>query len=145
MASVNDVKKSLTVSQVYRNRIRAVKPTLPRAWREIFFSHYPDYEKGALRRKLENVFACSSSDVFITETLEQINSAQLKMKAAWASIIHRPCCFSVLQQLTAVGTLLLPTSTVTNGSMNYYAGNTAGVSIPILAVAHIAVTYGLHG
>jgi hypothetical protein len=70
--------KRVSPSQAAKNRVKAVKKTLPLAWREIFFEHYPQFKEGVLRRRLENVFALNSTDIFITEVLEKIASGEIK-------------------------------------------------------------------
>lgn len=65
--------KALTPSRVYKNRVEAVKKNLPRAWREIFFSNYPNYKTDTyLNKRLENVFSTRAACVEITEILEGI-------------------------------------------------------------------------
>lgn len=80
MSEVLTVISTDTPSQACKARVKAVRDKLPRTWREIFFSHYPNWREGALRRLLENVFAMNSANIQVTEVLEGIANGTITKK-----------------------------------------------------------------
>lgn len=68
------MKKQLRQSpnDMYRARVEKVKPFLPKNFREIIFEKFPEYNTSSNSNLIMNVLAGRSSDVRLTEILEQI-------------------------------------------------------------------------
>ena len=64
----------------YKKRVKAIKNSLPRAYRKIVFQHYPEYNSSDQNRRLLNsVMNLRTADVRLTEILESIALGELKL------------------------------------------------------------------
>jgi len=66
----------------YRNRVAAIKNSLPLNYRKILFSNHPEYETAKGKALISQVLALNTTDILLTEILERIASGELKLKAA---------------------------------------------------------------
>ena len=78
MPDLLNMTRAKTPAQIYRDRVKAIKPLLPLSWRDIVFSHNQKYAMGYWRKRLENVFTGKAADVEITELLENIANGKIK-------------------------------------------------------------------
>jgi hypothetical protein len=65
-----DLKKT---SEILKNRINACKEFLPNNWRQQIILIAPEYDSLKGARLMDNVFKLRSSDLRLTELIEQIN------------------------------------------------------------------------
>jgi len=65
----NDLKKT---SEILKNRIRICKKLLPKNWRQLIVILAPEYDSLKGARLMDNVFKLRSSDLRLTELIEQI-------------------------------------------------------------------------
>jgi len=65
----NDLKKT---SEILKNRIRICKKLLPNNWRQLIVILAPEYDSLKGARLMDNVFKLRSSDLRLTELIEQI-------------------------------------------------------------------------
>lgn len=65
----NDLKKT---SEILKNRVRACKMVLPNNWRHQIIILAPEYDSLKGARLMDNVFKLRSSDLKLTELMEQI-------------------------------------------------------------------------
>ena len=71
-----DLKKT---SEILKNRIKACKNFLPNNWRQQIINIAPEYDSLKGARLMDNVFKLRSSDLRLTELIEQIvNSLPLE-------------------------------------------------------------------
>ncbi|MCU0467662.1 MAG: hypothetical protein MUF58_03600 [Arcicella sp.] len=59
-------------SEILKNRIKACKPFLPNNWRQKIIKIAPEYDSLKGARLMDNVFKLRSSDLRLTELIEQI-------------------------------------------------------------------------
>lgn len=64
-----DLKKT---SEILKNRIKACKNFLPNNWRQQIISLAPEYDSLKGARLMDNVFKLRSSDLRLTELIEEI-------------------------------------------------------------------------
>ena len=64
-----DLKKT---SEILKNRIKACKNLLPNNWRQQIINIAPEYDSLKGARLMDNVFKLRSSDLRLTELIEQI-------------------------------------------------------------------------
>jgi hypothetical protein len=64
-----------------KKRISVLKPNLPANYRTIFFEENPQYDNHKGVALLNNVLYLKSTDVFITDALEEIVERKNKMRA----------------------------------------------------------------
>jgi hypothetical protein len=64
-----DLKKT---SEILKNRIRICKKLLPNNWRQLIIRLAPEYDSLKGARLMDNVFKLRSSDLRLTELIEQI-------------------------------------------------------------------------
>ena len=64
-----DLKKT---SEILKNRIRVCKKKLPNNWRQLIIILAPEYDSLKGARLMDNVFKLRSSDLRLTELIEQI-------------------------------------------------------------------------
>lgn len=64
-----DLKKT---SEILKNRIRVCKKILPNNWRQLIIILAPEYDSLKGARLMDNVFKLRSSDLRLTELIEQI-------------------------------------------------------------------------
>jgi hypothetical protein len=64
-----DLKKT---SEILKNRIKACKNLLPNNWRQQIVNIAPEYDSLKGARLMDNVFKLRSSDLRLTELIEQI-------------------------------------------------------------------------
>lgn len=64
-----DLKKT---SEILKNRIKACKNLLPNNWRQRIIQIAPEYDSLKGARLMDNVFKLRSSDLRLTELIEQI-------------------------------------------------------------------------
>jgi hypothetical protein len=64
-----DLKKT---SEILKNRIKACKQFLPNDWRQKIILIAPEYDSLKGARLMDNVFKLRSSDLKLTELIEQI-------------------------------------------------------------------------
>jgi hypothetical protein len=64
-----DLKKT---SEILKNRIKACKNLLPNNWRQQIINVAPEYDSLKGARLMDNVFKLRSSDLRLTELIEQI-------------------------------------------------------------------------
>jgi hypothetical protein len=64
-----DLKKT---SEILKNRIKACKNFLPNNWRQRIIQIAPEYDSLKGARLMDNVFKLRSSDLRLTELIEQI-------------------------------------------------------------------------
>lgn len=64
-----DFKKT---SEILKNRIKACKVLLPNNWRQQIINIAPEYDSLRGARLMDNVFKLRSSDLRLTELIEQI-------------------------------------------------------------------------
>lgn len=64
-----DLKKT---SEILKNRIKACKNLLPNNWRQQIIHIAPEYDSLKGARLMDNVFKLRSSDLRLTELIEQI-------------------------------------------------------------------------
>ncbi|MDZ7898106.1 MAG: hypothetical protein U5N85_08770 [Arcicella sp.] len=69
----NDLKKT---SEILKNRIKACKNFLPSNWRQQIINVAPEYDSLKGARLMDNVFKLRSSDLRLTELIEQIVKSQ---------------------------------------------------------------------
>jgi hypothetical protein len=67
----NDLKKT---SEILKNRIKVCKKVLPNNWRQQIIILAPEYDSLKGARLMDNVFKLRSSDLRLTELIEQIAS-----------------------------------------------------------------------
>lgn len=67
----NDLKKT---SEILKNRIKLCKMILPNNWRQQIIVLAPEYDSLKGARLMDNVFKLRSSDLKLTELIEQIAS-----------------------------------------------------------------------
>jgi hypothetical protein len=67
----NDLKKT---SEILKNRIKVCKKVLPNNWRQQIIVLAPEYDSLKGARLMDNVFKLRSSDLRLTELIEQIAS-----------------------------------------------------------------------
>jgi hypothetical protein len=65
----NDLKKT---SEILKNRIKNCKKVLPNNWRQQIIILAPEYDSLKGARLMDNVFKLRSSDLRLTELIEQI-------------------------------------------------------------------------
>ena len=65
----NDLKKT---SEILKNRIKNCKKVLPNNWRQQIIVLAPEYDSLKGARLMDNVFKLRSSDLRLTELIEQI-------------------------------------------------------------------------
>lgn len=65
----NDLKKT---SEILKNRIKVCKKVLPNNWRQQIIVLAPEYDSLKGARLMDNVFKLRSSDLRLTELIEQI-------------------------------------------------------------------------
>ena len=65
----NDLKKT---SEILKNRIDVCKKVLPNNWRQQIIVLAPEYDSLKGARLMDNVFKLRSSDLRLTELIEQI-------------------------------------------------------------------------
>ena len=68
----NDLKKT---SEILKNRIKLCKEILPNNWRQQIIVLAPEYDSLKGARLMDNVFKLRSSDLKLTELIEQIAAA----------------------------------------------------------------------
>jgi hypothetical protein len=66
----NDLKKT---SEILKNRIKVCKKVLPNNWRQQIILLAPEYDSLKGARLMDNVFKLRSSDLRLTELIEQIS------------------------------------------------------------------------
>lgn len=64
-----DLKKT---SEILKNRIKVCKKLLPNNWRQLIIKLAPEYDSLKGARLMDNVFKLRSSDLRLTELIEQI-------------------------------------------------------------------------
>lgn len=64
-----DLKKT---SEILKNRIKVCKKLLPNNWRQLIIIIAPEYDSLKGARLMDNVFKLRSSDLRLTELIEQI-------------------------------------------------------------------------
>ena len=64
-----DLKKT---SEILKNRIKACKNFLPNNWRQQIINIAPEYDSLKGARLMDNVFKLRSSDLRLTELIEEI-------------------------------------------------------------------------
>lgn len=64
-----DLKKT---SEILKSRIRVCKKRLPNNWRQLVIRLAPEYDSLKGARLMDNVFKLRSSDLRLTEMIEQI-------------------------------------------------------------------------
>lgn len=64
-----DLKKT---SEILKNRIKACKNLLPNNWRQQIINVAPEYDSLKGARLMDNVFKLRSSDLRLTELIEEI-------------------------------------------------------------------------
>ena len=64
-----DLKKT---SEILKNRIKACKNLLPNNWRQQIITIAPEYDSLKGARLMDNVFKLRSSDLRLTELIEEI-------------------------------------------------------------------------
>ena len=64
-----DLKKT---SEILKNRIKACKNSLPNNWRQQIINIAPEYDSLKGARLMDNVFKLRSSDLRLTELIEEI-------------------------------------------------------------------------
>lgn len=69
-----DLKKT---SEILKNRIKVCKKVLPSNWRQLIIILAPEYDSLKGVRLMDNVFKLRSSDLRLTELIEQIASHYL--------------------------------------------------------------------
>lgn len=67
----NDLKKT---SEILKSRIKDCKKVLPNNWRQQIIILAPEYDSLKGARLMDNVFKLRSSDLRLTELIEQIAS-----------------------------------------------------------------------
>jgi hypothetical protein len=65
----NDLKKT---SEILKSRIKVCKKNLPNNWRQQIIVLAPEYDSLKGARLMDNVFKLRSSDLRLTELIEQI-------------------------------------------------------------------------
>lgn len=75
-----ETKKPLRQSpnELCKERVKAVRNLLPKNAREIIYKKYPQYNNAEGVKLIDNVLHGASSDVFLTQVLEEIAAEQLK-------------------------------------------------------------------
>ena len=73
MSKENTFKRQ-NPTDIYKDRIVAIKQKLPTNWRGIFFARNPIYDNRHGYNLLNNVYMCRTADVHITEELEKISA-----------------------------------------------------------------------
>lgn len=73
--SQNELKKT---SEILKDRIKACKNILPNNWRQQIIILAPEYDSLKGARLMDNVFKLRSSDLKLTELIEQIATNQIK-------------------------------------------------------------------
>lgn len=69
-----------TTAQHYRERVKRIKDKLPRNYRKILYSHFPELKTVQGRDLIDNVLQGLKSHIQLTEILEQIARGELKLK-----------------------------------------------------------------
>lgn len=64
-----DLKKT---SEILKNRIKICKKLLPNNWRQLVVNLAPEYDSLKGARLMDNVFKLRSSDLRLTELIEEI-------------------------------------------------------------------------
>ena len=77
-----DLKKT---SEILKNRVKEYKKNLPNNWRQQIIYHAPEYDSLKGARLMDNVFKLRSSDLRLTELIEQI-AADLKVEGGVVAI-----------------------------------------------------------
>lgn len=70
-----DLKKT---SEILKNRVRVCKKNLPNNWRQQIIVIAPEYDSLKGARLMDNVFKLRSSDLRLTELIEQIGGGSIK-------------------------------------------------------------------
>lgn len=73
--------ETLSPAQVYKNRVKAIADKLPDNYKQIVYSHYPQYNTPTGAQQLSNVKQLRSAHVQLTEILERIATGDLKLKS----------------------------------------------------------------
>ena len=63
-----------------KKRVADIKPILPRSYRQILFSNYPEYQQHYGAQLLNNVMNLRAADMRLTEILEKIAKGELQLK-----------------------------------------------------------------
>lgn len=69
-------------TSVYKERAKAAANSLPRNYRDILLSNYPEYNNEEGRKLISRVVFGNSADIVLTEILEKIAKGELTLKAA---------------------------------------------------------------
>lgn len=71
-----------STAQHYRQRVLKIKNLLPRNYRKILYSHYPELTTDAGKRLIDCVLQGLKTHIQLTEILEKIAAGELKVKGA---------------------------------------------------------------
>jgi hypothetical protein len=74
------VLQRISPSDAYIQRVKAIKPNLPKNYRAIILSNYPEYNSVKGGVLIQNVVAMRTADVLLTEILEKIAKGDLALK-----------------------------------------------------------------
>lgn len=61
-------------TDIYKQRVAAIKNKLPRKWRQLFLNKHPEYDNDFGLNLLNNVYKCQTADVLITKEMERISN-----------------------------------------------------------------------
>ena len=70
-------KRSSPVQEL-KDRVKKIKPLLPKGWRSILIRNHKEYDTMSGSNLLDNILNGRSSDITLTTILERIASGELK-------------------------------------------------------------------
>lgn len=73
--------KRVSPSAAFIKRVKSAKVDLPKDYKKIIYTNYPEYNTHEGSVLVQNVVACRTADVVLTEILEKIASGELKLKS----------------------------------------------------------------
>ena len=72
----------LSPTAAYTARVKAIKSTLPKNYKDILYANHPEYNTHKGSVLVQNVVSLRSADIALTEILEKIASGELKLKTS---------------------------------------------------------------
>lgn len=66
---------------VTRQRVKEIRDSLPKTWRKVFISKYPEYNNHEGLTLIKNVHLLRTTDLRVTEILEEIAQEYNQRKA----------------------------------------------------------------
>lgn len=69
-----------STAEHYRNRVKVIKDRLPRNYRKVLYTNFPELNTHEGKVLINNVMSFQKTHVGITEALEQIVKGTLKVK-----------------------------------------------------------------